>query len=287
MPANSLILPEPGAAVTLSGWVNDSAGDGSILYGMTLDAAGAQYSFRNDTSAGITIQQCDFIGSPTDESVRITSANTQIVGCRFAGSPGHHDVKVFTNGGGSVKDCSFESTPLEDHIQCENQLATLIEFNRFAVKSGEDAIDTKPGGAVTIRGHDFTLAGFNNEAILSKNSTNADIITGNRFGPNCFFSVGAGDAVVALASISGNYFSYKSVLRLRDSLDLTITDNDFNGAEVQLGTVTVGDFPVNAQFTANRFRDLTINISNVNSTTATSGNTYTGTTTGTFPSGNN
>lgn len=289
VPANTLVKPNDGAAVTLSGQTSFGANSG--IYGVTLDPAAAQWAARIQAD-NVRIEHCDFIGTAGTEHIRAERAGVQIRANTFAGSSTNHTIKVdgrnLLTGGGTIADNLFAGAPGEDFVQCEGQTATVIEQNEFSDAGGgaaEDCIDIKSGEQVTVRGHDFVGSAMSGEALLFQNGTAPSIAERNRFASTCFCSFGANLEPVA-GSISDCVFSVGSTLRLRRSFDVECRDLEMTAATVRLGTSTTGDFPTNAIFRDNAFTNLTIEIGNANSTTQTIGNTYAGTTTGSFPSGN-
>lgn len=296
VPAGALVLPAIGAEglVNLQGQTNFGAG--STLYGVRMDPNGAGWAALID-SINVGIMQCDLVGNPGIEHIRARRTGAQIVGDKFTGSPPNHNIKVDGrsphSGGGTVSDNSFPvgCAPTEDYIQFEGQRISTCEHNSFAGLAGEDCLDIKPGEQVTVRGHDFAGSAMNGEAVLAQNGTAPTIIISNRFGSGCFASFGA-NLVNAQGSCTLCVFLAGSTLRLRRSgvspiAGVEVAQNTLSGATVVLGTSTSDDFPRLANFHHNSFTNLIISIGNAASTTVTNNNTYAGSTTGSFPSGNN
>jgi len=291
LPANSFVLPEIGASVTLAGEIFEDDGAGSVIYGCTLDAGGDPWAAAFIDAGNITIAQCDITGAADNDTIRISRPNCHIIGCLFDGvTSGQHSVLFFTGGSGSVRDCQFDGTPGEDHIQCADIAGdVLIEHCSFTDESNEDAVDTKPAsglGKVTVRGCDFTAGGSGSESILCLNF--GDVWRDCRFGNGTISSIGTHQVAGVWAEVFNCVFSPGSELRLRLGTGSQIHHNTFDGATITLGTQDSpgDDFPTAAWFHHNVFEDLTIDVSNANSTTVTNDNTYVGSTTGTFPSGN-
>ena len=286
--AGTMVLPAVGAEgqVTFTGQTSFAAN--SKLYGVTLSNTGTQWTARVQAT-NVTVEQCDFVGNPTVEHIRWEQSGMALRACKFAGNPTNHTIKVdgrtTLTGGGVIADCEFGGSPVEDAIQPEGQTATTIEYCSFVGTPGENYVDVKDGDHVIVRGLALTST-VSRDAVLIQ-STGGASISGCRIGNNCFVSFGANLVSVANSAISGTVFEAGSTLRLRKSFDVEVTGVAMSFATFILGTSTADDWPRLANIHHNTFTNLTISIGNASSTTITNNNTYAGTTSGSFPSGNN
>jgi hypothetical protein len=293
--ADTLVLPQIGdeGDVTLTGETN--IGAGGALYGVTLDPNGAGWSafLDNDDSE---VRQCTFINNPTIEHVRVVDAlGCAVIGNRFEGSPTNHACKVYGQtapASATVGDNTFAGTPTEDHVQTEDTNGCLIEHNEFTGLASEDAVDLKwmRSGQITIaRNMQFTSAGSSAEGLVDHSNTPGGGYVEMFFlrFVGMFCSIGSDDELdtpYPLHHILRNsVFESGSTLRLRRSTDTEVHNNKITDTQVDCGTSTASDFPVDAELHHNHFHNLTVNAPNGSATINTHDNTYTGSTTGAFP----
>ena len=172
------------------------------------------------TSAGTTVvSNVIFDGPHLDDLVRVNNGHVVFENVTFRGygtGAYGHSLEIKLGGSAEVRNCLFEGSPTEDHIQTEYNNPTLIECNTFLTVPGEECIDTKHGESVTIQYNDFSALP-NITSLLNHNGTGAVHVLYNGVTPRVFYEDGATGRIV------GNEIPWQ--LQIYDAVNVLVEGN--------------------------------------------------------------
>jgi hypothetical protein len=144
----------------------------------------------------------------------------------------------------------------EDLLQLENHGAVLVDHNTFSSNpSGEDGLDIKTGGGVTIRANLFEGVNINAECLMVAGNAQSILVQGNKM-VDCTTSLGAGYDQMPTWTFRGNLL-INTRMQLRRSANAIIDNNTMQGGHVQMGTPAAGDVPKNVVFTNQHYSGTT------------------------------
>lgn len=242
---------------------NVAVNNNTTVAGLSITANSDSWALRITARTNVTVRNSNIRGG-TIEAIRIDGAanGVTITGNLIDGGLNNHTMKVRSNVGNptniTISNNLFTKIHFgggEDLLQLEEHGVVVVDHNTFRDNpTGEDGIDVKSGGGVTITGNLFDGATINFECLLVQGNLQPILVQANKI-TGCTASLGAHP--------EGNHnpsWTFRQnllvdvTLRLRRSFDARMEGNTWqSGGLVQLGTSTSGDYPRSALFTGNNF----------------------------------
>jgi len=136
-------------------------------------------------TSSTTVSNRIFNASTSDDMINVTGGHVIFDHVTFRGSgSGSSGSSLEVSGSGSVevRNSRFEGAPTEDYIQTKSDATStlsLIECNVFVNAPGEDDIDMKSGGPVTVQNNTVQACATGGDTFIMQNSTSPIIIQNN------------------------------------------------------------------------------------------------------------
>ena len=221
---------------------------------------GRDITVRNSTVNGGSI-----------EAIRIfdNADNVRLTGNNLDGGRNNHTVKVISeNRSGHPSRITIDhnrfskqyyGTSSEDLLQLEGHHDVAVTNNTFEGNpQGEDGLDVKQGTqGIRVEGNEFRGSTIKDECLMVAGGYAENIIRDNRFSDCAAVSLGAGYDTWPWWRFEGNQLT-DSQLRIRQSQDAEVIDNDMTGGQLTLGIPREGDNPKGLTLTNNTLVDVRI-----------------------------
>lgn len=192
--------------------------------------SGSPTSGYTEYTSSTTVSNRIFNASTDDDMINVTGGHVIFDHVTFRGtgtSDSGSSLEVSGSGSVEVRNSRFEGSPAEDYIQtksADTSTLSLIECNVFVNVPGEDDVDMKSGGPVTVQNNTVQACASGGDTFIMQNSTSPIIIQNNTGVMSVFMTNGHHDGRV----INNQVTACDSTLWVYDVSNILIQGNTVN-----------------------------------------------------------